>query len=633
VTLISPDEVSDVPVPEGRPDVVRERPDDPPADTAGRDDPALQKLRELLFLREMELLRKLEKRLDDPVLHARETSEVIAEAVLLRTQKDNMLYTALEPLAEKLFKEALRKSPMDFVNALFPIMGPAIRRSIAETFRSMLEGFHKTVELVFSWKGLRWRWEALRTGMSFSEVVLLHSLLYRVEQIFFIHAETGLPLCHVVNEGVATQDADMVSAMFTAIQDFARDCFASGQESGLESLQLGEFGILVERGSSAYLACVARGTVPLEFKQRLREVMAALQVKYAEDLDSFAGDTEKFAAVRWDLEDLLDTRFADQGAPLPLWVKLTPVALVLLLVAGAGYGWFEAHRRGIERRYVEESLAQVGKEPGILLVEAKRNDAGHWEVIYQKDPLAQDPASLLSARGIDPGTYTLRVIPFVSYEADMVTRRLRERIAPPENVSMEFGKDGTLYLRGKASMGWILEARQEALTLPGVEKVDMSGLVDPRIDELKGKIAQVESTVVEFPLGGDTPVPEDAAKLASAMDTLAEIKKLAGGMNVAVSLTVYGHADATGSDKRNYEISQARARTIAAMLYARGSSMPIAMYGLGADYANRESADAGEVRASRKTPGPVGDQASRKVELRVHLAQLPSDAGMLMLLR
>ena len=38
--------------------------------------------------------------------------------------------------------------------------------------------------------------------------------------------------------------------------------------------------------------------------------------------------------------------------------------------------------------------------------------------------------------------------------------------------------------------------------------------------------------------------------------------------------------DTVGSDKRNYEISQARTRTIAAMLYARGSSIPIAMYGL-----------------------------------------------------
>jgi OOP family OmpA-OmpF porin len=605
-------------------------------------DPNLQKLRELLFLREMELLRKLEKRLDDPVQHARDTSEVIAEALLLRAQKDNMLYAALEPMSDRLLKEAVRKSPMDFVNVLFPLMGPAIRRSIAETFRSMLEGFHKTVEQVFSWKGLRWRFEALRTGISFSEIVLLHTLLYRVDQIFFIHAQTGLVLSHVYNEGVTIQDADMVSAMLTAIQDFARDCFTSRQDSSLDALRMGDFTILVERGSSAYLACVVRGAVPLEFGERLRDAMATLQIKYTDELNSFTGDTEKFIPVRGDLENLLDARYVNEDAPLPLWVKLLPVLVLLLLLLGAGYWWRDARQQGMAReqermarQYVEDSFAQVGKEPGILLVGSWRDNSNHWEVIYQKDRLAQDPKSLLDAKGIDPETYTLRVIPYVSHESDMVAQRVKERIIPPEGVTLDFEKDGTLYLRGQAPMAWILQAHQEALALPGVEKIDMSGLADPRVDELKRMITLVESTVVEFPLGKETPVPEDAAKLAKAIDTLADIEKLAGRMNVAVSLTIYGHADATGNDKRNYEISQARARTLAAMLYSRGSSIPIAMYGMGSKHASKEEAGpySHKFRAYPNASDYTGDQASRKVELRVHLTQLPSDAGMLNILR
>jgi hypothetical protein len=66
------------------------------------------------------------------------------------------------------------------------------------------------------------------------------------------------------------------------------------------------------------------------------------------------------------------------------------------------------------------------------------------------------------------------------------------------------------------------------------------------------------------------------------------------------------------------------------MLYARGSSIPVAMYGLGAEYAGKEGAvsEPSDSR-SRQTPESIGDQASRKVELRVHLAQLPSDTGLL----
>ena len=592
--------------------------------TAGQGDEAdLQKLRELLFLREMTSLRTLENRLDDPAQHARETSEVIAEALLLRgQQKDHLLYTALEPMAEALFKEALRKNPMDFVNVLFPLMGPAIRRSIAETFHSMLEGFHKTMEQVFSWKGLRWRWQAWRTGVSFSEVVLLNTLLYRVEQVFFIHAETGLVLSHVSGSDVTAQDADMVSAMFTAIQDFARDCFAGGPGSNLDSLQLGEFTILLERGSSAYLACVVRGAVPFEFRGRLRDAMAVLQVKYANELNSFTGDTEKFVSARWILEDLLDARYAGEGVPLPFWIRLMPAMAVLLLVASGGYVWYGIHQRSVERHRMEESFALVGEKPGILLVEARQDRTHHWKVIYQKDPFAEDPKFL------DPKAYTLQVIPYLSYEAEMITLRVKERIVPPEGVTVEFDGSGTLRLRGKASMAWMLQARQEALTLPGVEKIDMSGLTDPRIDELKSMIALVESTVVEFPLGKETPVPEDAAKLARAVDTLVKIEKLATSMNISVSLTVYGRADATGDDKRNYEISRARTRTVAAMLYTQGSSIPIATYGLGSTQTRDEetNADSQESRAHRK-------EARRRVELKVHLAQLASDASMSSVLR
>jgi OOP family OmpA-OmpF porin len=609
----------------------------PVPDTAARGDEAdLEKLRELLFLREMKSLRKLENRLDDPVRHAQETSEVIAEALLLRGQKkDPLLYTAFEPMAEALFKEAMRKNPMDFVNALFPLMGPAIRRSIAETFRSMLEGFHKTMEQVFSWKGLRWRWQAWRTGVSFSEVVLLNTLLYRVEQIFFIHAETGLVLSHVSGSDVTAQDADMVSAMFTAIQDFARDCFAGGPGSNLDSLQLGEFTILLERGSSAYLACVVRGAVPLEFRGRLRDAMSVLQVKYANDLDSFTGDAGEFVSARWILEDLLDARYAGEGTPLPFWVRLMPAAAVLLLVLGGGYMGYSIYQRNIERHHMEESFAMVGERPGILLVEARQDRARHWRVIYQRDPFAEDPKFLLNGMGIDPKTYTLQVIPYLSYESEMITLRVKERIVPPEGVTVEFDGNGTLRLRGNASMAWMLQARQEALALPGVERIDMSGLTDPRIDELKNMIALVESTVVEFPLGKDTPVPDDASKLARAVDTLVKIEKLAAGMNIAVSLTIYGRADATGDDKRNYEISRARTRTVAAMLYTYGSKIPVSSYALGSMRTHDEetNADPHEPPPLRKGSEYFGDQARRRVELKVHLAQLASDTSMSSVLR
>ena len=55
----------------------------------------------------------------------------------------------------------------------------------------------------------------------------MHSLLYRAEQIFLIHRETGLVLSHVVGPAVATQDPAMVAGMLSAIQQFVKDSFDS----------------------------------------------------------------------------------------------------------------------------------------------------------------------------------------------------------------------------------------------------------------------------------------------------------------------------------------------------------------------------------------------------------------------
>jgi outer membrane protein OmpA-like peptidoglycan-associated protein len=94
-------------------------------------------------------------------------------------------------------------------------------------------------------------------------------------------------------------------------------------------------------------------------------------------------------------------------------------------------------------------------------------------------------------------------------------------------------------------------------------------------------------------------------------------------MSIALSLTIYGHADPPGSRRRNYEISQSRARTVASMLYAKGSSMPISIYGMGAAHP-REGRTGERESASLPPPTSCDDQASRRIEFRIHLSSPPA---------
>ena len=577
-------------------------------------DADLLNLRAILFQREILLLDKLKQHMEDPHQKAKDMSSVVVEALVLRAHTDSRLGRALEPVVGTIFREVLRKSPTDFANIIFPLMGPAIRRSIAESFRSMLEGFSKSMELAFSWKGFRWRLEAWRTGKSFSEVVLLKTIIYRVEQVFLIHSATGLVLSHVVHEGVDTQDADMVSAMLTAVQDFVRDCFTGGGSGGeLESMQLGEFVILVEKNPFASLACIVRGTPPVSFRQDLRSSLELLLVKYAEPLASFNGDSSAFTEATAYLQDCLTSSFVGEDAPLPAWVKAFPVLLLLGCVVFFGWWQYGKHQQEEAALVLQqerlEAVRTLRSYPGFQVLGARPSaDGTMWEIELNKDDLAPLPEIVLKDCGFDLSGYSIISIPHVSYDPIVVAARVRETIQPPESVTMDFSSDGTVTFVGIASVDWMHHVRQLAQSVPGVKHVDMSGVQDPRMQRINELVKKIESAIVVFPMGKDYPEGEEIQKLDAVVETLIALEKLAKNMRMVVDLTVYGHADQVGSAKRNYEISQERAKTIAAMLYARGSSIPITLYGMGADLA-----DNSETAVSK------ADFLQRKIEFRVHL--------------
>ena len=574
----------------------------------------LQTLRKLLFTKEIEALKALEHRLNDRQAHAEELSDVVAEALLIRSTHDDRLTKVLEPIIGEAFSGLIKRNPRELASELFPLMGPAIRRSIAETFHSMLLSFQKQMEMSFSWRGLRWRLEALRTGKPFSEIVLLHTLVYRVDQAFLIHSQTGLVLGHLAHEGLETQDADLVSAMLTAVQDFVRDCLASSDEKDAElsSMHFGDSTILVEKHPYASLACIVRGTPPANFRERMASTLEMVLVTKAQELTSFSGDVSGFTDVLPYLEDCLVSHAVDEDKPLSVWVKLLPV--VVLLFLGLVWGGFK-YTQMVEKRAYDQRAEELSKSieslrlsTGITVIEVREGE-DKWEVYCLKDMLAPSPEEYLAYAGRDSQEFVFHVTPVISYTPEVVMTHVLQTTKPPEGVAAFIDKEGTLHFVGTASTGWQLQARNKGLALPGVNDVNMDEVFDPQAAELEKLVDTVESAVIGFPFSRSIPVGEEHQKLVMVIDALVNLERLAKSMGMSVALTVYGHADKVGTDKTNYEISQARATTIASMLYSHGSSIPLSLYAMGAEHA----------RGSDETG--FGDMASRRVELKVHLQQ------------
>ena len=295
-------------------------------------DPAaeFEELRRLLLSRERQQLRDLEDRISDKERRSHDVAGVLPEAVKLSRERGEELARALRPAVEGSVRESIEKRPETFVDALHPIIGPMVRRSIAESLRRLMQSLNQTLEHTFSWQGLKWRFEALRTGKSFGEVVMLRSLIYRIEQLFLIHRKTSLSLLHVTADSAIARDSDMVAAMLSAIQDFVRDSFATGEDSALEEFRVGELQVWIAAGRYAYLAGVIRGNPPRELRTTLEDTIESIHILKGSALANFQGDAVVFESVRPELEACLRAQYtaskSSGGRHVLAWTILAGIA-------------------------------------------------------------------------------------------------------------------------------------------------------------------------------------------------------------------------------------------------------------------------------------------------------------------
>ncbi|MDR0747756.1 MAG: hypothetical protein LBE89_07710 [Helicobacteraceae bacterium] len=564
-------------------------------------DPEIKRLKELLFKRESAIVEQLKAMFDKGPYSPREINKLISESIVQSALKDRRIANAIAPIVEDVVSNSMHTHKNDFVDILFPLMGPSIRKSISENFRTMLENFSRSIENAISWRGIKWRLEALKSGKSFSDVVFLHTIVYRVEHIFFVHSETGFVLSHLHNSGADAQDADVISAMLTAISDFVRDCFAGEKSDNLESLRMGQFNIVIEAQKDVYLACVIRGNPPADFGARVRGTLDSLVSEFRPQINAFKGDASLFnQSIRY-LEALLDEQFAGESKRFPTWGKEVVAALAVLLLSFAGYQTWYSLKSGW---YIEEAVNKLNSEPGITVMSTDKID-DNWRMIMLRDDLSADPERVIEGNP-EADRILFQITPFVSLEKAIVLRRIRNAIALPATVDMTFD-DGVLTLSGTASLIWIDNTRKILQNLPGIRWINTSGLSDPDVSLLADIIEQIEAVEIEFPLGQAVPVGKNAVLLEELVDSLVDLEFQAGKLGLVPTLSVYGHADRVGNVNFNYNISIARSQTLAAMLYARGSTIPISIYGMGSQY-----------------PSHNGNaQSNRRIELKVKLVQMP----------
>ncbi len=505
-------------------------------------------LRSLIIGPEQRELRDLEARISDPGRVARDVSAVLPEAVLLRN--DSQLTRALAPTIEEAITNSVRRNPQPLADALFPVIGPAIRKAIAASLSGMLDTLNRTLEHSLSWRAVQWRLTALRTGRSFAEVVLLNTLVYRVEQVLLIDRRTGLLLQHVTAGPTPPQDADMVSGMLTAIRDFAHDSFRVSEHDALETLQVGDVTVWVEQGPYAILAAVIRGTAPRELRTGLQEVLEYVHAYHGETLRGFSGDATPFDKLRPSLEGLLHAEYRRPEKPVSplIWIGLA----ILVLLAGV---WlvFAVQARARWNGYLDALRA----EPGIVVVSAERR-GGRRVVSGLRDPLARDPASLLAPYRLSAASVSGAWQLYQALDPEMVLRRARLILRPPAGLTLRFA-DGVLQADGTASPGWIVDSARVAPAIGGVLRYDPARAVDLAIEDLAKQLAD---SPVLFARGLATPAPGSDDVLQGHVARVRTMDALAAAGGRRVRLEIVGHTDTDGPPESNDPLSLRRAQRV-----------------------------------------------------------------------
>ncbi len=521
---------------------------------------AFDTLRTLLVGPERQELEELRRRLEAAGLTAEEIAEHLPEAVALRATRDDKLARSLAPTMEGAIQESVRRRPEQIASAIYPILGPAIRKSIADTMAGIVNAINQAIEHSLSPRGIRWRLESWRTGEPYAKIVIRHALVYRVEQALLVHAETGILLAHAEVSDPVTADADVVSSMMTAIRDFVRDGFRSREQGGLRTFISDDITVLVEHGPRAHLAVAVRGQPPDDLVERMKETLEVVHLELADPLRQFDGDTTPFARVVPLLEERLETVVATDRKTGPRWgprIAWGVAGLVVLLLV-AWFAWSTWRWR--------TAVHALAQQPGIVVLEADRGLRRSY-IAGLRDPIAADVREVVATAGIDPERVTFAWEPYVSLEPQIVMARTAARLLPPDGIRFTLAGD-TLIVTGSAPATWITRAM--AVSVPGVGVID-AGEVTPRFpDAIVGLRRQIEERRLLFAPGVaslSSPQGPVAAEVATAFMRL---EAEATHIGYRATLRLVGRSDSTGAAEANRELSRDRADGVRAALIARG---------------------------------------------------------------
>lgn len=481
----------------------------------------LEELKSLLFGAEKQVLDSITERVQKPETRAVDIADVLPEAVHKSHQRGPELAAALREPVSQCIQTSLRAEPEAYADALYPIMGPAIRKSIANALRSFAQQINETVEHSLSFSGLRWRFEAWRAGVPFGDYIMQRNMLYRVEQAYLISRNNGLLVAHVHHEGSRIKDSDAVSAMFTAIQDFVQESFSPDRSGRLETADMGEFTLWAVHGPHALLVCVIRGVPPRALRGDLSAILERIHFRYADGLRDYTGDTSTVTGVDAELTECLGFEAVKSSAAEKRALSTPLIIALLLVIAALGY---YAYTQWHTSRQLAALNSTFEATPGFF-VAAIEYDSDGFLVRGLRDPLAPELATVASGAGLDAGSVRGELRAYQSLDPEIAAIRASLAVVePPERTPL---------------------------------------------DELQAEVNAASREQFSF-IRDAALAPDDAVRIRDYAATVSRFAAGAGALGAQLRIMIVGETDSSGSPAANLRVAVERAQVAARMLIDQG---------------------------------------------------------------
>ena len=541
-------------------------------------DNSLDKVRELLIGRDDKFVQEKLNRDAKGIV-----TNVVSEALFDRETKDGSVNKVLVPLVEKSLHRSIEANSDKIVGTLYPLVGTLVRKAVSSFLVEFVERTNALIENSLSPKSVSWRFKAWQSGIRYSEYVASQIYQYQVQQLLVIHRETGTLLHSISSDPDKEKDADLISSMLVAINDFVADAFgvtSTESENELGEIKTEDFTLLIKIGPQALLVAAVTGSIPPEVRGKLQQALEDFHQFYQQPLLNYEGDNAPFDGCETILSDcLISERKEGEGKK-----SKRLIGAVVLLAIFLGLAVLSFMRLSLS--ILKSDLHELTPPPGIIVTDTYISNGNvHAKVL--RDPIATSIESWFSENGIDTERVTVIEEPFVSLKPSVVERKLSMLVSDyplseSENISMEKGENGSFVIAGTVFTPTAINFTQQIGAIPGISmlSVDTTSLnvkaahqVDNAVLQkaaLNRLVNKVSSQNVLFATNQEALSEVQLAKLEPLANDIKQLLALADKTETVVSIVVMGASDNSGSSARNRALSQKRAENVVNSLISLG---------------------------------------------------------------